>query len=177
MKNGYQTSIPVVYPPGINMKFRKQKMEKRNNTALVAGNNQTCTNCTPAGRISSTTWADGLDLYLFGGGVERMSPLQYLFSQDNFFVVSQSQYVATTAQPIYNDVWRYHIPTNEWFFMGGDIGPLYQNSSNLPTHSPFPLSSPASYYDPNDRVLYLYGGISNSNNLFVLAFCKLIYFR
>ena len=100
--------------------------------------------------------------------------------------------------PIYNDLWRYSLVTNTWFWMGGDKvsihllsliffmyfpcfflyclqGPQNQLSVNSSYPSPIPLSGSAMFVDPDTHIVSLFGGMDNGMCSTVL-FCDIFFF-
>jgi N-acetylneuraminic acid mutarotase len=112
------------------------------------GNNMASSTNTPSGRKNFNYWQVGDYFYVYGGvGFYNSSFFNYNF---------------------YNDVWRYHIPSNSWICLksqGNLFAPLGNYGTlGVPNINNFPQSrSLAAGWYYNNK-LYIFGGLANGIN-------------
>ena len=104
---------------------------------LPPSGTNTCSSSSPPARENATSWFDGANLWLFGGGAESGSN-------------------SSTTETFFADLWEYSPSTGNWACWPGN--PPVAGGSPLPSYTPAARYEAVSWVDPNTGYLWLYGG-------------------
>lgn len=138
----------------------------RNNTIYdnFPAQGSTTPEATPSGKYDPAFWVLGNDVWIFGGRGFNGS------TATGLFYLSASIILIFAAVGPTNDLWRYSMQEDRWYFVAGEQvvngKGLYDNSTQA-----LPCSRLGAAYFSYNNELWIYGGDYSSTRM--LSFCLL----